>query len=302
MIKKVFIGESSDAKYLVSEEFSTIKYVECTDLSFKDFIRLHQPSLFDSSLICFLNVDKLETDEELLELCSNVKTEVIWCFESLRKNSKLFKKLSSCSNVSVCEQLTKTQSKKDFIKTLLLKNSLPLKFQEIFVIDGPEDRLILKSEIEKFACLHAITRDEEVLKKAVCKFNGSLDTLEFVSHLLNRNIKLAYVYAIKVSNEAPAMVIAATILKKLKAMMYLSLGDVNSANLIWRHGNYYLDQAIKQAKGIGFTGLLNLYEYVDTEFSNPINNKDLMTRLSGLILHIDRRLYDKTLTNPVVKH
>lgn len=297
MLKKVYIGEVSDVRFSVSQDFCNVNYIDCSDLKLIDFSRLHQPSLFDSTLKCFLNVDKVVDEEDfLLTFCSDIKTDVVWSFNSLRKNSKLFKKLSVCTNIHTCEGIDRIQVKKEFTKSQLLLNGLPLKYLDLFLVDGPEDREILVSEIQKFAILHKLTQDDLTLRRSVCKYNGSLDSLEFITHLLNGDIQQSYRYALKVSDEIHPLVISATILKKIKSMLYLALGDVNQANSIWRYGNFYLDQAIKQSKKIGFSGLLNLYDYIEVNFSNPYLSKDTMTRLSELIVFFERQQYKKSYT------
>lgn len=292
MIKKVFIGESSDVRFLVEDQFNPVKFINCEGLKSNEFITLHQPSLFNQVITCCLNVDEADIEDEiLLNIISTAKSDVIWTFKSLRKNGKVFKKLSSCSNIQSCDSLDRTQLKKDFIRQQLSSSGLPLRFLEKLVVDGSEDRSILKNEIAKLSELFKVSKDDSLVLKSVCKYNGSLDTLEFLSNLLNNDVKMAFNYANKIANEVSALVISATLLKKIKAMIYLSLGDITSANTIWRHGGYFLDQAIRQSKSIGTKGLISLYEYVDINFSNPMNHKDLHTRLSELILYFDRQKF-----------
>lgn len=290
MIVKTYIGDPSDVRYEVSNAFTDVRFINCSDLTLHSFIKLHQPSLFDNSIKVFLNVDQIpDKSEELINYIPNIKTKVIWTFSSLAKNRKIYKKLASCSNISECNSL-KSSTKKDFIKAKLTEKQLPLKFLNLFLVDGAEDRSILSSEINKFATLHSVTKDQTLLEKSVCKFNGSLDTLDFVSKLLEGDIAPAYKYALKLSNEVHASVISAVILKKLRAMIYLSIGDVNTANTIWRHGNYFLDLALRQSKKVGFLKLINLYDYVYVSLGDPLNDKDVMVRLSELIQYTSKML------------
>ena len=70
MLKKVFIAESLDSSlFEVRNDFKNIKLQYCSDLSFDQFVLMHQPNLLNTSGVTgFVGVDKFNSDKLLLML------------------------------------------------------------------------------------------------------------------------------------------------------------------------------------------------------------------------------------------
>jgi len=296
MICKTFIGTQSEVRYVIDDQFSNYKIIDCADLEESVIKKMHQPSLFESSQIkCFVNLDKSKVElENLLKISSEVRHKCVWAFTSLKKNTKLFKKLSTISSIEEISDLKKQPDKKQFIKNLLIAKAIPLKFLDKFLIDGSEDRLVLSKDIEKAALIFSKFKDEDLLNKSICKYNGSLDVLEYISNLLDGRYLQAHQYVEKISCEIPALVVGATLLKKIRSLIHLSLDDEVSCNKVWRTQGYFYNIAVKQSMKFTTRGLINLYLYVDASFCNFLDKKDLGLSLCELILFIDRKAYLKS--------
>lgn len=291
MITKVLIGSAEDVRYHLKQSFPGIKKVDARDLSEDGLASKHQKNLFskESDLTCFTNLDK-QPLESLLNLVDKVAIDVIWCFNSLAKNTKLYKKLSSTTTVEECSGLEGHAEKKKFIKEMLVKYNVPKTFESRISFCTSEDRFIIESEIQKLSEAYKILGSYDFADQIISVYNSNVDTLEFVSALLSGNTQAAYKYADKIASEHHALQINSVLRRKINFLIHLSLNDVEGAVKIWRAQGYFLEQDKKLAKKLGTEYLLNLFSLVDQVLGNVMEKKDLFTRLCGIIFFHLRHL------------
>lgn len=285
MIKKVYIAKNQDdAKEEILADFPNTHIINCECFDFEDFCRSQQKSLFDSNnkkLIAFTSVDEYALGD-LLEVCDKVSREVIWCFGSLAKNTKLFKKLKATTSLEEVSGLEKQSDKTRYIKSLLNKYNIPITLEDHLSVVLPDNKAVIKQEVNKITLLIAEGFSIPEIKNAVCVYNNDLDSILFVQALLNKQTKKTYTLASKISDKISPLQLNALLTKKIKSLIFLCRGESEEANKYWYTGNYYLSQEIKLAKSIGLTKLFSLYEEVEKVLGNKFDDQPLFPKLMYL--------------------
>lgn len=283
MIKKVYITDNEeDIIYEARIVFPGIKSINCENVQEHDFTRLHSPSLFCKDLILFYNVHNLP-DAFLLDVISGLKIDVVWGFKSLPKNRKLYKKLCQISNVTELQGIKNNKDKKSFISSLLKSYNIPSKYMEKLMLESSDSKQIIFSEVQKLNYAINVLKDKEVAENCLCNYNSSSDVFEFINNLFEYNLEGSYIYAKKICESNHQLTLGALLNKKIKSMLFLSIGSITEANRFWRYGNYYITKAINQSKSIGFNKLASLLDFIDNKFNNVLDQKDLFLKLNELI-------------------
>lgn len=285
MLKKVYIGNDIDSnKQHIRTEFNVVNFISCSNLNL--FISKHSKNLFDQPLTCFLDVDELDSKFLLDLLEKQIYYDVIWHFKSLKKNTKIYKKLDSITTLEFLnEKNLSEKNKKDLILKFFNKFNVDIKYVNLFLTKNFPSEHILYNEIYKFSLAEKLL-DEPFLEKTIISYNSENDVMNFISALFTYKLETCYRLAINISENFYFQAVALVILKRIKSYIYLSIDDISSANSIWFTPPYYLRQNIKIAKDIGYNNLLNLYDFT---FSNLyLNfNGNLLLNLINLIRYFN---------------
>lgn len=301
MLKNCLISsEENNLRFEVLDIYSStgVAFHNCENLEYESFIKLHKKGLFNSKkVLVFLNVQTYK-DADLREFLEKetITTDVVWGFKTLGKNLKLYKLLEK-SGIDICtiSSLDKPHEKRKFISKLLSIHHIPGRLLEDFNLRLPEDKFIIESEILKVKKLVELGADDSLVLRSISVYSSTFDLLEFLNSILLNDLKKSYVLAKKVAEESHELVIQAVLLKRIKSLIFLNLGDVSTANKYWRTGPYYLNDSISLANTFGFEKLDELYTYVDYIFSEyNYDYKSNFLKLCQLILYV-RSLFLKVL-------
>lgn len=282
MIKSVYISKDVEyLKYLIRKDYkSKIEVVNCSDFSFETFINLHNYTLFHdvNSIKIFIGVDDFK-QEVLLPIVDKIQCDVVWAFKTLPKNYKLYKKLSKVCTINHGNDLSKDCNKSSLIKDIMEDNNLPKKYFKELKVRCPTNPSIIEQEVKKLAYSLKVFGEVKGVEDILSIYNTNKDVLDLITSLLNGDMESYYRYSKKVSSEVPLLIVNATILKKLKSLIFLSMGCIKEANNAWRSSGYFLQQDKKLANNLGYKYLIDLYLKVDKVLGNIYDERDVFTRL-----------------------
>lgn len=288
MLKKVFLSESLDnSLFEVKGDFKDINIQYCTDLSFDQFIMMHQPNLLNTSgITCFIGVDKFKSDKLLAMLEADFQTNVVWVIGKLDKRKKLYKRLKKISNIEECSDLAVKKSKKAFLKKIFKEFNISTKHLDFFTMVSADNKQSVYNELRKFSIALKVMTEEEALG-SVSIYKANFDVLDFITSLFECKDD-CYLFAKKVET-VPIQVLRATLIKRLNSYIALSLGNLDQAKTHWDRNGYYVQHDRSVANKYGFQNLLDITDYIDKVFSNFLTSDNSFLRLTKLIYFIEER-------------
>lgn len=286
MLVKVYIGDFYDkVKIEVSHYFSSVKFIDCDNLDIQDIVNFHRKGLFPATKkVCLFNLDCVEAALLLKVLDKKIEADVIWCFSSLAKTTKLYKKLNVVSSIEhVKDKLDKVE-KKRIIGSYLGHGEVDSDILGLLASRSITNVSVLHNECKKLKVASSVLKANE-LGKVVVDYTTDKDALDFVTNLFSNNITEAYGLISKLSNHNPVHV-SLILLKKIKSLIFLSKGLVKESQGVWYTPDYFLKQATGVAKGMGYSKLLELYSYVFTEVYDLYSSKSIECRLKNLVMYM----------------
>jgi len=288
MLKKVFISESLDSSlFEVRNDFENIKLQYCSDLSFEQFVLMHQPNLLNTSGVTgFVGVDKFDAVKLLSILEAPFQTEVIWVVGKLDKRKKLYKRLKRLSNLEECVDLSVKKSKKAFLKKLFKEFNISVKHLDFFTMVSSDNKQSVHNELRRFSTALEVMSEEEALG-SVSIYKANFDVLDFITSLFEGR-EDCYLFAKKIET-VPIQVLRATLIKRLNSYIALSLGSLDQAKIHWDRNGYFISQDRAVANRYGFQNLLDITDYIDKVFSNFLDSDNSFLRLTKLIYFIQER-------------
>lgn len=240
-----------DARYT----YSNYKIYYCNVLPYNDFIRLHQKNLFSTSeRVCFLGLEEYESDKLIKLSSEEINIDIIWVFSKLAKNTKLYKSLSEKFTIKILSNLSYFEKIK-FITSLLVDRNLDTKLVNTLVNKLPSDRSIIKNELDKLEILIKLDKDLSL----DLKYEKEFIIFDLLKYFLEKDIKNFYKTADIVDLNLDRFAVGYFFLKRLLALLYINLGDLDSANKYFK----YFGKSIKYdqflSKKLLFHNILELY-------------------------------------------
>jgi hypothetical protein len=268
VLKKVYIcKELSDLINEIKSDFINTTIIDCGKVSLPEILKEHQPSLLKSNqLKAFINLQEQDKDK-LLELVDHIKVDCIWGFTTLPKNYKLYKKLNLKASIEEVEDLSKPATKRKFIAEKLKEKNLSPELLDNLYLNLSDHKSIAISEINKLSELNkviGVTKDN--LSNFVSTYDSSFDVINFIDSLLNKDLAKSYQYLNKI-DKLNYNLVYAVLHKRLMSLLYLSIGNEKQALTYWKYFSFYLNDAKKLSKNIGFNRLLDLINECDIIFS-----------------------------------
>jgi DNA-directed RNA polymerase subunit F len=292
MLKKVYLSESiEDSLFEIRKDFKDIDLRYCTDLSFDQFIHLHQPNLLNNFKVTgFVGVEKYNSDLLVGVLDSDIQVDVVWIIGKLDKRKKFYKKIKKNISIEECKDLSAKKAKKAFIKKIFQEFNVSTKYLEYFLKVSSDSKQSIYNEIRKFSKVVSILPEEEALR-SISVYNANFDVLDFISAVFSGNIDDSYLFAKKIEN-VPIPVVRATLIKRLNSYIALSAGNLDQAKKYWDRNGYYVNQDMLVSNKYGFENLLEITNYVDKVFGNFLNSDNSFLRFTKLMDFIqERRVY-----------
>ena len=255
---KVYISEKMDeALFEAKVDFNgESEVVFIVDLS--NIRTLHQKNLFSDDRVKILcNVDKVKQEILLDILNQKIPERVVWLLSKIDKRTKLYKKLSSTSNVEFCKTLSNIKAKKLFIKGICKQLGIPSLVSELLDRSGESRSIIYQEALKAQAAKKAGIDPVDVL----IDDTSSLDCLYYIDSLLKKDVYKAIKYLRRMERKVAPRQISHTLLKRLLCYMFLCRGDPSSASSVWKLPNneYFYKEMLNSAKTIGFQHLSQLY-------------------------------------------
>jgi hypothetical protein len=263
MLIKAFIASNfSDAKFDIESEFSKVKYYYSDSISPEDFCTLHYSNLFscqNETIHCIFGVDSYQ-DSLLSELIDSSEVKVIWVFNKLAKNKKLYKKIAEVSSVKKVAELKSVKDKKILIDSLCREYNVNHKYLKVLSEVLPDNKYAIKLEIAKFATALSVLPEDEACR-VLTSNPASLDLLNFITFLFeDRGAALELVERVLSVN--PLFVVQATLTKRINSYICLCQDLNESAFSYWKDKGYFLNKATQLSKSIGLKRLYLISEQI----------------------------------------
>lgn len=266
MLKAIYLGKSFETvRYFLSQEYRSIKYHNCTDLDFEGFYKLHTPSLLSSrNITVFYNFEDISKTDLVKLIDNDSLIDFIWCFNSLAKTTKVFKKASELGLLKEVPNLEDGRSKGKFIRARIKEMGLVLSEETLqTVMQLPGSPTIITNELQKYALSQS--SDSIVLYTEEANIFKVIDAVVFDRGNLDQVVN-------QYSNENNSVLTYILLSKYLKCLLYLALGDDEGAFSIWKTPYSMLGEVKAFTKELGYRKLLEVSEYVEVVL-NPVRNR-----------------------------
>jgi hypothetical protein len=283
VLKKVYISEPlEEGLFECKQDFPDASIYYCSELNFDDFCLAHQYSLFDDGMEkVFVGVDHYPAEKLLSLLEDGIEVPVNWIFKSLDKRTKLYKKFKTCSNIEEVYPLVKAKDKKEFIEQCFDELEISNKFLDQVYYISSDNRANIRRDLFKFKTALSVMSEEEAIH-SLTFYKADSKTLDFISSLFSDSEFTTAKLARKI-DKVPVPVVTSTLLKRLLSLIFLSKGDVKSAQMFWDKRGYFLNKDRSIAKQLGTKRLLEIYLYVDSIFSDFFRKESNHLKLLKLI-------------------
>lgn len=269
----VYIYKDEESlKYDIKSSLSNVKFLDTSNLDFKDFKKLHLTSLVESDKInCFYGIKYKQ--ELLLDLLDNIEKRVIWCFTSLPKNRKLYKQLNSLVNIKESVSISKPKDKESFIKNLCKEHSIPVNYLDIINLNTSESKFNIENEIIKLSSALKQCKGDKALD-ILSNYSSDSDLFNLCIHILsNKNKAISYFNKI-VNSKVPVNYIYSMVNKRLFYYLYLSLDNEKEAKSFWKGSTYFINKDKQLAKEYGFYNILQLIKNLSTCVSTTLADSE----------------------------
>lgn len=260
----VYVSEDTDNALFEVELFYPSTPLH-RDLDVLNFTNLHKKTLFNlSNRLCLMVPKDLTYENAVSILEGRVDKDVIWVFEKLAKNTKLYKYLFKTYKVTFCSEIIKDREKNAFIKELAKSIGVKAKYISEFSKRSGTSKRVIQSELEKLYAAQEILSNP--LDIVVDDTNG-LECFKFIDSLFEGDLVSSLLILEKLERFESGHKIAALLAKKTMSMMLICAGDINQANKYFRvpNNDYFKNKVINQAKGIGLKRLSSLHTKLQKE-------------------------------------
>jgi hypothetical protein len=292
MLVDAYIGKSVESmQYDIRKNNpGRIEFFYADQLDFSMFASLHQRSLLPLDRVrCFFNVDSLDKDK-VFDLIPYIDQKVIWCFKTLPKSRKIYKKLSKSVEVKTVLDLSKTADKRKFITSLIKEYKVDKASASILMRLSGDDKRSIDNEIFKFSVASQVLPKAEA-SRVLSSYDANYDLLNFMNCLFGKPYE-AYLYAEKVARSSSQFGLAAMLSKRIKYYIYLSLNDEEQARKYWNSSGYYLNQNKQEALNIGFLKLLKIHKLIDQTLTDFYDIRELNRKLNYIVYRCERILQE----------
>ncbi len=283
MIQKVYVGKVlGNILYDLKKEFPGAKLLFVDQMSVQEFRAGHRQNLFTrkDTQNAFIGVDEFK-QEETLPLIDAINIPVIWTFNSLAKNTKLFKKLDAITSVDFDSDIEKSGEVKKFATSYAKSIKLNIEVYPRLLNSLPADKSAISRELDR------IKLGEEVLSPEQLNENLGLaslndDAFGFIDKLFAPDLEGAYLYAAKLSKTTNPIGLSVLLIKKIDSMIFLGGNKEDEAMKYWRHFGPMLWDAKKLAKKLGQDKLFELRK-VCKDLGNIFDESPTTLKLTRLI-------------------
>lgn len=263
-LQRIFVSEDlDDALFEIYWEFPNLTIH--TDLDLPRFFNLHKKTLFNLEDSVGLVVPTgLKYDDLLPALESKIDIDVIWIFDKLPKNGKLYKHLSKNYQVTFCSKLSKDQDKKAFISDLAKKLGVKRKLISEFIKKSGMNKRVIYQELVKLRAAQDVIPDP---LEVVIDDSDGLECFKFIDALFDKDEQQAIKLLSKLEKYEPGYKVAAILAKKVMCLMLVCVGDTNQANKYFRlpNHNYFRNKIINQSKSAGLATLSSIHTKLQKE-------------------------------------
>ncbi len=200
MLRKVYIGPLNDNRDEIKTSFSNVVFVNCDKINTHDLYNYHRLNLLNKKqLSCLYNLHKVDSNILLNILKCKIDSDVVWCFEKLAKNTKIYKTINTVTSIDYFkpENIDK-RDKKTYINSYMLNNKIDVKYVKLFQDKDIPTRSLLKNECEKLKnALNVLEYDQ--LHKVILDYSSDTSVLNFISEMFSNNLVSIYRLIDKVS-------------------------------------------------------------------------------------------------------